>query len=84
MGIRSILRYIETNEPRGKKGDIMQKLLRRAETNLQSEKLIKFWNPEGIKTREPLDAEVSAAKANGRVSKKEAKDRWRMQHELKM
>ena len=84
MGIRSILRYIETNEPQGKKGDIMQKLLRRAETNLQSEKLIKFWNPEGIKTRAPLDAEVSAATARGNVLKQEAAIRYRIQNTWKM
>ena len=62
----------------------MQKLLRSAETNLQSEGLIKFWNPEGIKTREPLDVEVSAARTRGNVSKQEAAIRYRMQHELKM
>jgi len=61
-----------------------KKLLRRAETNLQSEGLIKFWNTGARSIRKPLEVEISAAKANGRVSKKEAKDRWRMQHELKM
>ena len=62
----------------------MQKLLRRAETNLQSEGLIKFWNTGARSIRKPLEVEISAAKARGNVSKQEAAIRYRIQNTWKM